>query len=177
MALREAMITTFVREVIRIVHVSIQSNHIHLLVEARDRLALAKGMQGFQISAAKLINGALGEERGQRRKGRVFSDRYHAEIIDSRRQARHCLAYVLNNWRRHSEDRSGISTTWMIDPFSSADHFAGWKELDDSPLMWRTRDSYKSMPVWQPKTWLLREGWRLYGLIGAYDVPSAASRR
>src|SRR5215510_6843908 len=47
MALRDAMITTFPRENLRIVHISIQSNHIHLLVEASDRKALATGMQGF----------------------------------------------------------------------------------------------------------------------------------
>src|SRR5688500_4696875 len=33
----------------RIVHLSIQSNHVHLLVEASDRDALSRGMQGFQI--------------------------------------------------------------------------------------------------------------------------------
>jgi hypothetical protein len=64
-----------------------------------------------------------------------------------------------------------LPATWTIDPFSSGDHFTGWKELEDSPLMWRTRETYKSMPVWQPKTWLLREGWRIYGLIGAFEVP------
>jgi len=170
-ALREAMITTFVREIIRVVHISIQSNHVHVIVEARDRLSLAKGMQGFQISAAKLINSALADELGRRRRGRVFTDRYHADIITSPRRARHCLAYVLNNWRRHHEDRSGSPATWTIDPFSSGDNFAGWKELEDSPVMWRTREAYKSMPVWQPRSWLLREGWRRYGLIGAFEVP------
>ena len=170
-AFRDAMITTFVREIIRVVHISIQSNHVHLIVEARDRLALARGMQGFQISAAKLINSALANELGRRRRGCVFMDRYHADIITSPRRARHCLAYVLNNWRKHREDRSGVQATWTIDPFSSGDHFAGWKELADSPVMWRTRATYKSMPVWQPRSWLLREGWRRYGLIGAHELP------
>jgi hypothetical protein len=30
-------------------HLSIQHNHIHLLVEASDKQALASGMKGFQI--------------------------------------------------------------------------------------------------------------------------------
>src|SRR3954465_7048001 len=40
----------------RIVHVSIQRNHVHLIVEAANRIALARGMQGFASSAARLIN-------------------------------------------------------------------------------------------------------------------------
>jgi len=42
----------------RILHVSTQRTHIHLLVEADHKDALASGMQGFQISAAKLGDSA-----------------------------------------------------------------------------------------------------------------------
>src|SRR5262249_58192322 len=52
-AIREATLTTARREDFRIVHVSIQRTHIHLLVEANHKDALASGLQGFQISAAK----------------------------------------------------------------------------------------------------------------------------
>jgi hypothetical protein len=27
------------------------------------------------------------------------------------------------------------------------------------------------MPVWWPRTWLLKEGWRRYGLISTREVP------
>ena len=91
-AVREAAITMLRHDSCRIVHLSIQRNHVHLLVEADDRMALARGMQGFQISAAKHINAALGRRRGQ-----VFADRYHPERITNRKQARHALAYVLKN--------------------------------------------------------------------------------
>ena len=47
------------REDCRIVHLSIQGNHVHLLVEAENRMALARGMQAFEISAAKHINAAV----------------------------------------------------------------------------------------------------------------------
>ena len=40
----------------RICHVSIQATHVHLLVEADDRMALARGMQGFQIACARRFN-------------------------------------------------------------------------------------------------------------------------
>jgi REP element-mobilizing transposase RayT len=59
----------------RIVHLSIQRTHLHLIVEAKHRTALWKGMQGFLISAARGINRALGK------RGPVFADRYHARAL------------------------------------------------------------------------------------------------
>src|SRR5215470_6672845 len=86
-AIREATLTTALREDFRIVHVSIQRTHVHLLVEADHKAALASGMQGFQISAAKHLNAAISKGKpGPRRRGTVFPDRYHAEIITSPRQ-------------------------------------------------------------------------------------------
>jgi REP element-mobilizing transposase RayT len=97
-AIREATLTTARREDFRIVHVSIQRTHVHLLVEASHKGALASGMQGFQISAAKHLNAAISKDRpGPRRRGTVFPDRYHAEIITSPRQARHVMSYVIIN--------------------------------------------------------------------------------
>src|SRR5262249_14142882 len=97
-AIREATLTTAQREDFRILHVSIQRPHVHLLVEADGKGALAAGMQGFQISAAKHLNAAISKGKpGPRRRGTVFPDRYHAEVITSPRQARHALNYVLNN--------------------------------------------------------------------------------
>src|SRR6185436_14788644 len=51
-AIREASITAALRGRFRIVHLSLQRTHIHMLAEAETELALARGMQGFQISAA-----------------------------------------------------------------------------------------------------------------------------
>src|SRR6188474_401100 len=58
-AIREATLTTARRENFRIIHLSVQRTHVHLLVEADDKAALASGMQGFQISAAKHLNAAI----------------------------------------------------------------------------------------------------------------------
>src|SRR3569832_1039483 len=58
-AIREATLTTALREDFRIVHVSLQRTHVHMIVEANDKAALARGMQGFQISAAKHLNAAI----------------------------------------------------------------------------------------------------------------------
>jgi REP element-mobilizing transposase RayT len=170
-ALREATITAAKREDFRIVHLSIQSNHVHLLIEAANKIALAKGMQGFQISAARHLNRAISKRRGRRRAGRVFSDRYHARVLRSPKQARHALAYVLNNWRRHREDEATFTKGWAIDPFSSGIQFAGWKEMENELFYRHPPPTYEALVVWLPKTWLLREGWRRHGLISMEEVP------
>lgn len=127
-AVREASIVGAIRGRIRIVHLSIQATHIHMIVEAKDKLALARGMQGFQVSVARNINTALGTDRFRRRRGRVFADRFHAVVISSPTQARHVLSYVLGNWRKHYEDQSGRAKTWLL----LRDHRAGaaWQGYD-----------------------------------------------
>jgi len=175
-AVRWATIIAAKHEGFRIVHLSLQRTHVHLLVEADSKEALARGMQAFQISAAKLINAAISKKKDVRRRGSVFPDRYHQEIIKTPKQARHALAYVLNNWRKHREDGGELSKTWLVDPFSTGVLFNGWKELESHDVMWKWRDTYDPMIVWLPKTWLLREGWRRHGLIGAREVPSANVR-
>jgi REP element-mobilizing transposase RayT len=107
------------RAAFRITQLSIQHDHLHLLVEAESAEALALGMQGFLISAARRVNTAL-RVGGRRRRGAVFADRYHVVVIRSPRQARHVLAYIMCNWRKHGEDRFGLPSTWLVDPFSSA---------------------------------------------------------
>ena len=209
--------TVLPHEECRIVQLSIQGTHVHLIVEADSKRALSTGMKAFQVSAAKHINAAVSRagswwdrrrarrelEREQaarsrdasvagprrldphprsstkvilpkRRKGRVFSDRYHARIITSPLQARRELAYVLNNWRKHGEDRAGRARTWQVDPFSTAAGFMGWRERADAPFAWRLPPAYEAIPVHAPRGWLLRTGWRRAGLISTHEVPGAA---
>src|SRR6185503_5082963 len=103
-AIREATLTTALREDFRIVHLSIQRTHLHLIVEADGKAALASGMQGFQISAAKHLNAAISRDKPERRRGAVFPDRYHAEIITSPTRARHTLSYVMRGSIKTSVD-------------------------------------------------------------------------
>jgi len=174
-AIREATITTARREDFRIVHASLQRTHVHLLVEAEDKKALASGMQGFQVSAAKHLNAAISKRKpGPRRRGTVFPDRYHAEIITSPRQARHALTYALCNFRKHGEDRVAPASSWTIDWFSTAVMFPGWAEYGDEPFLWRGPPTYEPLVVYQPRTWLLRESWKIHGgPISCWAVPSS----
>jgi REP element-mobilizing transposase RayT len=181
-ALREATIAVAMRELayddvngtFRIVHISIQRTHVHLIVETDNKRALARGMQSFQISAARHINReySVKQKLVEKRRGNVFVDRYHLEVIKSPRQARRSLSYVLNNWRKHREDREPHTRNWNVDPFSSGIHFLGWKEREDAEVLWRWRDTYDPLVVYQPKSWLLRQGWLKHGRISFHEVPS-----
>jgi REP element-mobilizing transposase RayT len=162
-AVRGAVATCIGRLDFRIVHVSIQANHVHLLVEADDKRALANGLRAFMISGAKRLN------KLRRRKGVVFTQRYHAVAIGSPRQARSALAYVLNNWRRHREDleRTAQSSA-SVDPYSTGVLFDGW----DVPFEKFAYPAwYEPMAVHAPRSWLLTVGWRTHPRIGVREVP------
>jgi hypothetical protein len=79
--------------------------------------------------------------------------------------------HVMNNWRRHGEDREGLASTWLVDPFSSGISFPDWKELDGRDFMWPVRATYDPLMVRRPRSWLLREGWKIHGPISARAVP------
>jgi REP element-mobilizing transposase RayT len=170
-AIRHATIVTARREDFRIVHFSVQGTHLHLIIEAENRMAIARGMQGFQISAARAINAAITKRTGVRRTGQVFADRYHLRALKTPREVRNAIAYVLNNWRHHDEDKADVAKKWMVDPFSSGIQFTGWKELEHAQWMWEKRATYKELWVWLPRTWLLGEGWKRHGLIRTDEVP------
>ncbi len=174
LALREATIVTAKREDFRIVHMSIQRDHIHLIVEAESTGALSKGVRGFSISAARQINKAITARGGDRRTGKVIGDRFHARPLTSPRAVRNTIAYVLLNWRHHGEDRASFARTWRVDPFSSGPLFSDWKELEGSPFLWPLRPTYQPLIVFRPRTWLLAKGWRrFHPLISLSEVPGS----
>ena len=170
-AIRRATLVAFARGLIRIIHLSIQRTHVHLIVEAADERRLARGLQGLQISAARHLNCAIAVERRLpcARRGQVFTTRYHAEILATPRRARHALAYVLNNWRRHREDLAGRAQRRApVDPYSSGICFDGWRD-HATPFAF-PRD-YQPLVVVPPRCWLLTTGWRRHGPIGLREVP------
>ena len=139
----------------RLVHFSIQSNHLHLLVEADNKRALSRGMQGLLIRMARKLNGLW------RRKGRVFSDRYHSRILRTPREVRTALVYVLQNARKH-----GVKLSRSIDTFSSGLWFDGWRKGK------RILESlHQAAPVAGSRSWLLGTGWRRHGLSDPQECP------
>ena len=161
-AIRHALQHVLGEHTFRVVHMSIQHNHLHFLVEAEDKHALSHGMRSLAITVARAINRVLG------RKGRVFEYRYSTKPITNPRQMRNALSYILNNWRRHNEHlRSAAARHARIDPYSTAIHFAGWREASRFAIP----DGYEPLPSAAPQTWLLRVGWHRHGPISVYEEP------
>jgi REP element-mobilizing transposase RayT len=157
-AIRTALLHFVAGDAFRVIHISIQRNHLHLIVEAANKDALRRGMQRFAIRAARALNANFD------RAGRVFAFRYQAKQIQSADYARNAVAYVLNNWRRHGEDRR--EPGMPFDRFSSAASFAGWVRQTQPP-------SHGFLPVSPPRTILLTFDWEWYGLIDPFEVPGS----
>jgi hypothetical protein len=64
-------------------------------------------------------------------------------------------------------------SAWTIDWFSSAVTFPGWAEYGDESFLRRGPPTYDPLVVYQPRTWLLKEGWKKAGAISCREVPSA----
>jgi REP element-mobilizing transposase RayT len=156
-ALRRAVANTS-REWFRVVQFSVQTDHVHLIAEAADKVALSRGITGLSIRLARAIN------RASYRKGNVFSDRYHSRALATPREVRHALVYVLLNFRKHLHRSPGV------DPASSGFWFAGWRLLPKTePPGFLSGDA---IPVQPPRTWLARVGWRRHGLIAFHEQPA-----
>jgi REP element-mobilizing transposase RayT len=164
-AISRALRHTLGEHAFRVVHTSIQHNHLHFLIEADNKAAFSHGMRSLAITAALAINKVCD------RSGEVFAYRYHATAIRTPRQMRNALAYVLNNWRRHREDeRSPAARMATLDPYSTAIHFRGWKQAPKFGVP----AGYEPLPSAEATTWLLRIGWERHGLISAFAVPGSA---
>ena len=94
--LRQALRSGGLRGSFRLVHYSIQGNHLHLVVEAQDKVALSRGMQGLAVRLARAVNRATG------RKGRVFADHYFARELRTPAEVRRAVRYVLDNHLHHA---------------------------------------------------------------------------
>jgi REP element-mobilizing transposase RayT len=131
----------------RLVHYSVQSNHVHLVCEARDRGELSRGLQSLAIRIAKRLN------QLRKRAGKLFADRFHDHILRTPREVRNALAYVLNNAAKH-----GVALPrGEPDPCSSGRWFDGGRKCGD-----RAR---ASNPLARARTWLLSTGWLRRGPI------------
>jgi REP element-mobilizing transposase RayT len=133
----------------RVCEFSVQHNHVHLVVESSDSVALARALQGIAISMAKGLNRLMG------RRGAVFADRYHSRALRTPTEVRRTLVYVLGNARKHLVAVGQRPSRGWLDPYSSAIWFDGW--VSEGPPL------FGPGPVVPPGTWLLSEGYRRAG--------------
>lgn len=161
----------------RVLHYSVQHDHVHLVCEAADKRALSSGVRGIAIRVAIYVNDLL------LRRGSLWADRWHGRALRTPREVRNAFVYVLANFRKHGHPGDeGVSKRQGIDPYSSAawfDGFRGWCPASGRPppfaerLAWRRATSDGDVPVAPARSWLARFGWRRHGLIGIDEVPAA----
>jgi hypothetical protein len=85
-AIRRAVARSLARADFRIVSIVVRARRVEAIVEADSALALARGMQGFQVAAARRLN------RAHHRRGTVFPDRYRMRVLATRAAVRAALA-------------------------------------------------------------------------------------
>ena len=90
---------------LKIIHFSLQSNHVHLLVEAQDNSVLTKGMRSLLISFSKRV-----------KEGRIQLERYHLHVLKTLAETKNALHYVLFNEQKHSRAKM-----IRMDGYSSVD--------------------------------------------------------
>jgi REP element-mobilizing transposase RayT len=147
----------------RLVHFTVQTNHIHLIAEAEGQRSLSRALQGLAIRLARRLNRRLD------RRGAVFAERYHARALRTPLEVRRALVYVFHNTRHH---HTGVGRPTFFDPMSTAVYFDGFTVPPRRP-----RHGFippEEPPVARASTWLLRVGWRRRGALSPRDVPTAA---
>ncbi len=148
----------------RLVHFSVQHDHIHFLIEADSKPRLSAAMQKLCISIARRLNLLWGE--GKTWIGRIFKQRYHAHLLKTPTEVRNAIVYVLANAAKHHEVQPGHA-----DPFSSALAFDGYEHqprVTSAPLF----DNLKDLGT--ARTNLLAVRWRTHGLIHPEEAPQVA---
>ena len=91
------------RHGLRVIHFSLQSNHVHLIIEAENNFILTKGMRSLTVTFAKGLH-----------KGKVQLERYHLHVLKNIRETRNAIRYVLFNQQKHEK-----GTYSKIDGYSS----------------------------------------------------------
>lgn len=139
-------------------HYSVQRTHVHLIVEAQGKEALGRGMKSISARIARAI------QRTFSLWGAVLEGRYYLEILRNGRHLRHTLAYVLLNARKHYWEARRREPAIRLDVCSSGFWFDGWRR--PPPGNWA-----EARDVSEPRTELLRRGWRHHRLIDPGEVP------
>jgi len=147
----------------RVLHYSVQNDHLHVIAEGDDGVSFSRGMQRLASRIAMGIN-ALVTRRGQ-----FWRERYFRTDLKTPRQFRNALVYVTFNFRKHSR---GMEK--RLDLYSSALWFDGWSVRSKPIEEYGARAG--PSPVVGPKSWVARVGWRKHGRIHPLEAPRTTRR-
>ncbi|HZR83209.1 MAG TPA: hypothetical protein VFD92_19100 [Candidatus Binatia bacterium] len=132
----------------RVIHFSVQRNHIHVIAEADRADARSRGIRSLTIRLAVRLN------RLFRRSGAIWGDRCHVRALSTPTEVRNAIANVLMNFRKHGEHLALPADERDRDPFSSA---ACLDEPRDTSA--RAGEAVERRLTSRPHTWLARTGW------------------
>src|SRR5450432_2847040 len=151
-AIKRSFYKYSLREGFRLVHFSVQHNHLHLIAEADSKPSLTQAMQRLMVSLARQLNFVWQKLTGKWT-GRIFKERYHQHVIRNPNEVRAALLYVLRNALKHGEIRQGEQ-----DFYSSARYFDGFSKGRPQAPPYNL--------IAEASAWLLTRGWwRERGLI------------
>ena len=140
-----------------------------MLCEGGDAKAVERGLGGLLTSVARQLN------RLWEHCGKVFSERYHREDLNSPTQVRNAIRYVLGNIYKHAGGiihMTGKSGRLCPDPYSSGVWFRGYRE--PSGGLDRTVLGGVEPCTVDGLSWVLKEGWKKLGLLSVLDRPARA---
>lgn len=118
---------------LRVLHFSLQYNHIHLIVEADSNPILSTGMRSITVTFAKGLN-----------QGRIQLERYHLHVLKSIRETKNAIRYVLFNKQKHEK-----GTYSTIDEYTS---FPGWEILKNFARDKKMTLKIGKVPLWRGST-------------------------
>lgn len=70
---------------------TLQSNHVHLIAEAKDNKSLSSGMRAITVTLARALN-----------KGNFQTERYHLHVLKTPLEVKNAIHYVLHNDIKHN---------------------------------------------------------------------------
>ncbi len=79
---------------LRVIHYSLQHNHVHLILEATSNEVLERGMRSLTVTMGKGL-----------KKGKIQLKRYHLHVLRGLRETKNAIHYVLFNEQKHSKSR------------------------------------------------------------------------
>lgn len=138
---------------LHVIHFSLQSNHIHLIVECRNNDCLKCGTRSLASSLGKGIRKITGGRGG------VFAGRFDLKVLKNPTVVRNAMVYVLQNFSKHARLLN------HVDRYSSAPYFSQWRRLLGPRIgpilagMGSRSQGPQPEFLGQPTSWLAREGW------------------
>lgn len=166
-----------VKRKIKIIHYSIQHDHLHLMLEGKDKRELANGLRLLFSRIAFAVNHVA------RRHGSLFLERHHRRALTTPTEVRRAIVYILFNSRKHDMERGAYRASAFegLDDRTSAPWFTGWdpRNCPSDGLLARCRQQQWTgpPPVHEPTTWLSEKGWkRAGGAIRFDEAPHVSAR-